>query len=170
MNKLVVTKKSPQLQPIRKLIEKQNRRILALWGFDCAEHILEIFEKNYPNDKRPREAVVAAKAWARGEIKMPIAKKAALESHIAASEISEENPAASAAARVMGHLVGIIHVKSHAIIFVSYAITAFVHVSKKRMIEEVIEEKCKWLIGRLLYWEKSVDKINTTWASFLLKD
>ena len=78
--------------------------------------------------------------------------------------------AASAAARALGHLVGIIHVKSHAIIFVSYAITAFVYASKNRMIEEVIEEKSKWLTDRLLYWEINTDKISTTWAPFLSKD
>ena len=35
---------------------------------DCAEHVLHIFERDYPNDKRPREAIEAARAFARGEI------------------------------------------------------------------------------------------------------
>jgi hypothetical protein len=29
----------------------------------CAEHVLDIFEKKYPGDKRPRLAIEAAQAW-----------------------------------------------------------------------------------------------------------
>ena len=29
----------------------------------CAEHVLPLFEKKYPNDQRPRRALEAAKAW-----------------------------------------------------------------------------------------------------------
>ena len=29
----------------------------------CAEHVLPIFEKQHPEDKRPRQAIEAAKAW-----------------------------------------------------------------------------------------------------------
>jgi hypothetical protein len=29
----------------------------------CAEHVLDIFEKKYPGDKRPRQAIDVAKTW-----------------------------------------------------------------------------------------------------------
>ena len=39
-----------------------------LFAADCAEHVLPIFEKQYPDDKRPRKAIEAARAYARGDI------------------------------------------------------------------------------------------------------
>jgi hypothetical protein len=39
-----------------------------LYAADCAEHVLPIYEKQHRNDKRPRRAIEAARAYARGEI------------------------------------------------------------------------------------------------------
>jgi len=170
MKKLLVTRESACLQPIRKLIEKQKHRTLVLWSIDCAGHLLPIFEEKYPKDKRPRKAVEAAEGWARGNIKMPIAKKAAHATHNAATEVAKENPAACAAARAIGHVVGTVHVETHAIGVVIYGITAFVYASEKKDADKLIDKKCKWFYDRLLYWEKNIDKVDTTWASFLLRD
>lgn len=170
MRKLLVTRESECLQPIRDLIEKQKHRILVQWTIDCAEPVLEIFEEKYPNDKRPREALEAAIAWAHNEIKMPIAKKAAHATHNAASEIINENPAAGAAARAMGHIIGTVHVETHAIGFVSYAITAFVYAQNSQNDQKIIANQTSWLYERLKYWEKNIDKLEVKWISFLLKD
>ncbi|HUU77860.1 MAG TPA: Imm5 family immunity protein [candidate division Zixibacteria bacterium] len=170
MKKLLVTRKSACLQPIRELIEKQKHMTLVLWTIECAKSVLPIFEEKYPNDKRPREAVEAAKAWAYGEIKMPVAKKAAHATHNAATAVSKENPSACAAARAMGHVIGTIHVETHAMGFVMYSITAFIYASEQKNADEIIAEKSSWLYERLLYWEANIDKVETSWASFLLKD
>lgn len=45
-----------------------NIRSLRLFAADCAEHVLHIFEKERPTDNRPRKAIEAARAFARGEI------------------------------------------------------------------------------------------------------
>jgi hypothetical protein len=95
MKKLLVTRESPCLQPIRELIEEQKHRTLVLWTIDCAPHVLSVFETRYPDDPRPRAAYNAAKAWARGEIKMPTAKRAAHEAHHAATAVCND-PAACA--------------------------------------------------------------------------
>jgi hypothetical protein len=42
-----------------KLTKEQNVRI----AIACAEHVLYIFEKKYPDNKRPRKAIEATKAW-----------------------------------------------------------------------------------------------------------
>jgi len=42
--------------------------ILHNFGIKCAESVLYNFEKEYPNDKRPREAIEAKKKWLLGEI------------------------------------------------------------------------------------------------------
>jgi len=48
-------------------VEQWNGRNLRLFAADCAEHVLPIFEKAHPNDKRPREAIVVARRYASGE-------------------------------------------------------------------------------------------------------
>ena len=170
MKKLLVKRGCECLEPIRELIEKQKHRTLVMWVIECADSVLPIFEEKYPNDKRPREAIEAAKAWAFGKIKMLVAKKAAHATHNAAAVICDEDPAACAAARAMGHVIGTIHVETHAMGFVSYAITAFLYDAEQKNTDDIIAEKSKWLFDRLLYWEKNIDKVETSWATFLLSD
>ena len=104
--------------------EKLNRdhKSLALWAADCAEHVLPYFEKECPRDDRPRKAVEAGRAWVRGEIKVGVARTAALAAHAAAR--NTDNPAAKAAARAAGHAAGTAHVAGHAPHAANYAITA----------------------------------------------
>src|SRR5690606_2314780 len=48
----------------------EHHHLLARWAADCAEHVLHLFEGAAPEDGRPRAAVEAARAWARGELRM----------------------------------------------------------------------------------------------------
>jgi hypothetical protein len=89
---------------------EQDRRLLALWAADCAEHVLPYFEEKYPNDDRPRKAVETARAWTRGEIRVGEARTAALAAH--------------AAARAAGHAAATAHVAGHARGAASYAVKA----------------------------------------------
>ena len=75
MRKLLFSRESEVLEPIRALVEQQNHRTLVLWVFDLAPLLLELFEKYFPYEKRPYEALETAKKWVRGELKMPVAKK-----------------------------------------------------------------------------------------------
>lgn len=173
MRKMIVTRESPVLESLRTLIEKQKHRTLVMWALDCAKGILPIFEIKYPNDKRPREALRAARLWARGDIKMPIAKKAAQASHNAASEVIDDSPAAGAAARAIGHVVGTVHVETHAIGVACYGITAFVYDLSEEDQDEVISKILTCMYDRLTYWEKQIDKMDemkTKWAPFLLRN
>jgi hypothetical protein len=47
-----------------------DHQLLALWAAQCAEHVLRLFENEQPSDTRPRDAIEAARAWARGDMKM----------------------------------------------------------------------------------------------------
>src|SRR5690349_18831403 len=47
-----------------------DHRILAIWAAQCAEHVLKFFEYSRPSDARPREAIEAARAWARDDMTM----------------------------------------------------------------------------------------------------
>lgn len=43
---------------------------VRLFAADCAESVLHFFEKQHPDDNRPRLAIKAARAFANGEISM----------------------------------------------------------------------------------------------------
>ena len=76
-------------------VEGKHKEI-RLFAADCAEFVLPIYEKHYPNDKRPRLAIQAARDYANGLIKieeLTAARAAAWAASDAASD------AASAAAR-----------------------------------------------------------------------
>jgi len=45
-------------------ITNWNERTARLFACDCAERVLHIFEEKYPDDKRPREAIEVARAYA----------------------------------------------------------------------------------------------------------
>jgi hypothetical protein len=75
--------------------------------------VLPLFESQFPNDDRPRKAIEAARAWARGEIRVGEARTAALAAHAAARDAAA-HPAACAAARSAGHAAATAHVVTHA--------------------------------------------------------
>ena len=101
---------------------KRDQKALALWAADAAEYVLPYFEKNYPEDNRPRIAIVAARAWACGEIKCGEARAAAVAAHTAARTADEG--AARAAARAAGHAAATAHVAGHARHAAAYAVKA----------------------------------------------
>lgn len=47
--------------------EKDRDRLARLFACECAEAIISNFEKEYPEDKRPREALICARQFANGE-------------------------------------------------------------------------------------------------------
>ena len=46
---------------------KLNDRKLSLFACDCAEHVLPIYEKKYPNNNCPRKAIETSRAFAMGK-------------------------------------------------------------------------------------------------------
>lgn len=103
-------------------LENQDHQSLALWAADCAEHVLGSFEKERPRDNRPRRAIEAARAWARGEMTVGAARQAALAAHSAARQAVD--PAARAAARSAGHAAATAHLAGNAAHAATYAATA----------------------------------------------
>ncbi len=101
-----------QREPGALTLSEDDRRVLAVWAADCAEHTLSLFETHAPTDTRPRAAVEGARAFARGELRIGPARALAVAAHAAARE--EADPAAVAAARAAGHAVATAHMASHA--------------------------------------------------------
>ncbi len=91
---------------------EHDRQALALWAADRARQVLCYFEKERPGDERPRAAIRAARAWARGKMPFREVRAAALAAHAAAR--ATRVPAAIAAARAAGHAAATAHVATHA--------------------------------------------------------
>ena len=101
-------------------------RLFALKAAKEAERVLPIFEKERPNDDRPRQAIEAIKDWAKGkrELGMAEVRKLSLGSHAAAREAKSD--AARFAARAAGHAVATWHVPTHAMAVPVYVYKAIV--------------------------------------------
>ena len=95
------------------LLRKTDHKTLAIWAIDCAERVLPYFEKKYPEDHRPRQAIETLQAWINtGVFKMAVIRKASLDSHAAARAVGEDSPARSAA-HAAGQAVATAHVPRH---------------------------------------------------------
>jgi hypothetical protein len=98
-----------------------DHHLLALWAASCAEHVLHLFESVVPEDRRPREAIEHARAWARGEVTMMRARAAGGHSMGAAREL---RGAARHAAYAAGQAAVVAHVAAHELGAAAYAIKA----------------------------------------------
>lgn len=163
---LVAIYHHPGMQPLHEAISLQDHRTLVLWALETGKEILEIFTQVFPEDNRPAMALDAAEAWSQGEIKMPLAKKAARETHQAAKDAKTQSDAAVAAAHAMGQIVGVVHVATHSPAYASYAVQAKVLLHSKEDQEEALAEAVDHLSERLTYWA-SAHKDNRPWANFL---
>ena len=52
---------------ITRRVEGWNERTARLFAADCAEHMLPLFERECPDDDRPRRTIAMARAYANGE-------------------------------------------------------------------------------------------------------
>ena len=89
---------------------------------DCAEHVIHYFNDVYPDDERPRYAISIGRKWILDKVKVDDARKAAFDCHNCARDVRIKS--AISVARACGHAVATVHVKSHAIYAVNYALQA----------------------------------------------
>lgn len=115
--------RDPRLVTIRRggTLTDVDHHLLALWAADCAEHVLHLFETQAPTDPRPREAIGATRAWARGEMGMMQARAAGGHSMGAARPL---RGAARSAAYAAGQAACVAHVPEHELGAAAYAIKA----------------------------------------------
>ena len=91
----------------------------AIWAYDCAYHVLHVFEDKNQNDDRPRAALTAARDWVNGKISVGTARKAAFAAHACARE--QEDKKMAFCAHACGHAAATAHVKQHALHACAYA-------------------------------------------------
>lgn len=167
-NKILFSRDSQCLQELIQLIQLQNHRTLVMWALDCAAVTLEEFEARYPDERRPRTCLERCAAWARGEIRMPMAKRAILDSHAVAKEIAD--PEYGALCHAIGHAGATVHVETHALGLPFYELTAVVLRHGKDSYREHVREKIRFYHRRLLYWQEHTDNLEIAWADFLRDD
>jgi hypothetical protein len=98
-----------------------DHRRLALWAALCADHVLHLFEDEQASDARPRDAIEAARRWARGEMKMMDARARGGHAMGAARPL---HGAARYAAYSAGQAACVGHVAEHDLGAAAYAIRA----------------------------------------------
>jgi hypothetical protein len=106
-----------------------------LWALDAAKiakQVLPIFEREQPNDDRPRQAIEAIRAWAQGKRALGMAEVRALSLGSHAAARSAKDDAARFAARAAGHAIATWHVPTHAIAVPMYARKAIEAKAKTR--------------------------------------
>lgn len=129
------------IQSLKHLIETQNKNTLTTWALDYSQEILLplfnscIKRDNKPADSRPYDAIMAAKAWLSGQIKLPEGKAAILRCHESARE-NENSAAAQAAARAIGQCASTIHSARHCLGLALYGALAIAY--------DQLGEDAKW--------------------------
>ena len=118
-----------------------DHHLLAMWAADCAEHVLHHFERERPNDDRPRRAIELGRAWARGEIKWAEARTAAGHANAAARDLKG---APRHAAYAAGQAAAVGHVAAHELGAAAYAIRAAQAAAPEAEAEAAGRRECEW--------------------------
>jgi hypothetical protein len=141
-------------------LTKRDHRRLVLWAAECAEHALSCFEAVYPDDRRPRSAVEAARAWARLKIELSEARASAFAAHAAARDA--DHFAARAAARAAAHAADAGHGADHARHAATYAVTAMRFTVDRRYADTAEAREREWQRERLPEKLRTVAILNSS--------
>lgn len=135
--------RDPRFVTIRRggMLTNTDHRLLALWAAICAEHVLPLFEAAQPADPRPRQAIEAARAWTRGELKMMEAR--ALGGH-AMGAARDLRGAARFAGYAAGQAAVVAHVAAHELGAAAYAIKAARAAAPEGAGEDAGRQECRW--------------------------
>ena len=166
-NQILFAAESPLLADLHRLIAGANRRALILWALELAEETVLVLEVRYPDDHRPRKAVEAARAWAAGEIKMPLARRAILACHAMAKELVE--PADIARCHAVGQACSVVHTAGHALGYPMYELTTIVLELGLDGCRDSVEQRVMYYEQRLRYWMEYEKTCQQNWAGFLKK-
>lgn len=146
------------------LIDELPRKAVVLWALELAGETVKLLETKYPLEERPRIALTMTQMWASGEVKMPVAKRAILDCHAVAKEIT--STADIARCHAIGQACATVHTNGHAIGFPIYDLTALIRENGIENCDEIIQERMKFYVERLHYWKENYMNYSNQWASF----
>src|SRR3989441_9378635 len=140
--------RDPRFVTIRRggTLTDSDHQLLTLWAASCAEHVLDLFESAQPEDRRPRQAIEQARAWARGEVTMTRARTAAGHANAAARDL---RGAARHAAYAAGQAAAVGHVAAHELGAAAYAIRAARAAAREDEREAAGRTECQWQRAQL---------------------
>ncbi|MFN8426703.1 MAG: hypothetical protein U0X87_10670 [Anaerolineales bacterium] len=141
-------KRDPRFITIRRggTLQDSDHHLLAVWAADCAQHVLHLFESVRQDDPRPRQAIEAARAWAREELNMTETRAIGGHAMAAARKLSG---AARHAAFSAGQAAVTAHVAAHELGAAVYAIKAAMAAAVAGQMEEAGRIECEWQRAQL---------------------
>lgn len=148
LRKMLGNADSPYILSLMHLIETQSKATIASWCMDyCRAHILPIYERECPDDPRPRMALDAADQWFEGKVKLPEVKHIILHECHAAAREAEDNPVAQAAARACGQAAACFHTPTHSLGLAFYGAAAIAYDrvgldEKPEVYDRIATEEC----------------------------
>ncbi|MDD7718238.1 MAG: hypothetical protein PUJ11_01870 [Eubacteriaceae bacterium] len=166
-NQILFSKNSEYMQDLIMLLGLQSHQVLTLWAFDFASESVANLEEKYPEEKRPREALEAAKDWAAGRIKMREAQRKILDCHAFAKEI--DNKEDIAICHSIGQACAVVHTAGHAIGYPIYDLTAIIYKHGIENCKDAVEQRKQEYIEKITYWNEHIYDYRGTWAKFMLK-
>lgn len=106
--------------------ERNSRyhRLFALRAASFADRVLHFFERERPRDKRPRRAIEAIRAWARGKRQLGMKEVRCLSLGAHAAARAAKSDRARFAAGAAGQAVAVWHAPLHALAVPWYACKA----------------------------------------------
>jgi hypothetical protein len=150
-------------------LTETDHQLLALWAATCAEHVLALFEESNRGDSRPRDAIEAARAWARGEAPMMLTR--AIGGH-AMGAARPLRGTARFAAYSAGQAACVAHVPEHDLGAAAYAIKAVGAAAPRGREREAARAEREWQRRqipehlRALVLEDQVRRNSICWSVF----
>lgn len=166
-NQVLFAKDSEYLQDLIGLFQNQDHKVIALWAFDFAAESVSKLEEKYPEEIRPRNALIAAQKWSVGKMKMRLAQRKILDCHAFAKEIDCKEDIAHCHA--IGQACAVVHTAKHAIGYPIYDLTAIIYRLGIDNCIESVEKRKQEYIDRLFYWREHFGDYKDDWADFMLK-
>lgn len=165
-NQILFDRESGLLQDLIFLLQGTSRRVQVLWALELARQSVEELESLYPQEMRPCNALEAARLWAMGRIRMPIARRAILDCHAVAKEW--QDPYACALCHAIGQACAVVHTPRHALGYPIYQLTALVLRYGVEHCVDPITQRVQEYIDLLIHLQSEPVREAEEWAAFLL--
>ena len=166
-NVILFAKNSPLFGELSRIIDRESHKVMVLWASDFASQTVETLTLRYPQETRPQVALDTTRAWAAGEVKMPLAQRAILDCHALAKEV--DSPIDAALCHAIGQACGVVHTNGHALGFPIYELTAIVLDSGVENCREPVEQRVCEYIERIVYWREHQADHKGPWAEFMTR-
>lgn len=143
---VVITRASWKIRAVGspQALSEAERRIVAGWAADCAERVLRFVEAEAPEDRRTRDAIARARAFARG--KLDVAEEIRRR-FVAGGAAQGLSPHAAAAARAAMQAAAVPHMGAHALGAAAYAAKAVALAAPDR--PSAVTAEIRWQLRRM---------------------